>query len=51
MQGKAPAGAAATNAFIHFLRARFEPLRAQAAQSDAATNRSFGRIGRAWKTA
>ena len=42
MQGKAPAGATATNAFIHFLRARFEPLRTQAAQSDSTANRSFG---------
>jgi hypothetical protein len=35
-------GATATNAFIRFLRAGFEPLRAKAAQSDPATNRSFG---------
>jgi len=44
MQGKPPAGATTTNAFIHFLRARFEPLRAQAAQSDPTTNRIFGRL-------
>jgi S-formylglutathione hydrolase len=44
MQGKPPAGATTTNAFIDFLRARFEPIRAQAAQSDATTNRIFGRL-------
>jgi len=42
MPGTPPAGATATNAFIHFLRAGFEPLRAQAAQSDPTTNRGFG---------
>lgn len=42
MQGKPPAGATATNAFIRFLRARFEPLRAQAAQRDPSTSRVFG---------
>jgi hypothetical protein len=47
MQGKPPNGATTTNAtttnaFIHFLRAGFEPLRAQAAQSDPTTNRRFG---------
>ena len=45
MQGKPPAGATTTNAFIRSLRARFEPLRASAAQSDPTTNRSFGRLG------
>jgi len=44
MQGKPPAGAANTNAFIHFLRARFEAIRAEAALSDPATNRIFGRL-------
>ncbi len=44
MKGRPPAGATATNAFIRFLRARFEPIRAQAAQSDPATNRNFGRF-------
>jgi S-formylglutathione hydrolase len=44
MQGKPPVGATTTNAFIHFLRARFEPLRAQAAQTDPTINRSFGRF-------
>jgi S-formylglutathione hydrolase len=42
MQGKPPAGATATNAFIRSMRAGFEPLRAQAAQSDPTTNRRFG---------
>jgi S-formylglutathione hydrolase len=44
MQGKPPAGVTATNAFIDFLRARFEPLRAQAARIDPTTNRRFGRF-------
>jgi S-formylglutathione hydrolase len=44
MQGKPPAGATTTNAFIRFLRAGFERPRAQAAQSDPTTNRSFGRF-------
>jgi S-formylglutathione hydrolase len=44
MQGKPPAGATTTNAFIHFLRARFEPIRAQAVESDPTTNRIFGRL-------
>src|SRR5947209_136316 len=34
MRDRPPAGATATNAFIRFLRARFEPLRAEAAQRD-----------------
>jgi S-formylglutathione hydrolase len=42
MQGKPPGGATATNAFIEFLRARFEPLRADAAKRDPNTNRRFG---------
>lgn len=44
MQGKPPAGATTTNAFIRFLRAGFEPLRAKAAQSDPTTNRGFGQF-------
>ena len=44
MQGRPPAGATTTNAFIHFLRARFEPIRDQAARSDPTTNRIFGRL-------
>jgi S-formylglutathione hydrolase len=44
MQGKPPAGAITTNAFISFLRARFEPIRTQAAHSDPTTNRIFGRL-------
>ena len=42
MQGNAPVGATTTNAFIRFLRAGFEPLRAQAAETDASTKRRFG---------
>lgn len=42
MKGPPPAGSTTTNAFIRFLRARFEPLRAQAAQSDPSTNRRYG---------
>jgi S-formylglutathione hydrolase len=44
MRGKPPAGATTTNAFIRSLRAGFEPLRAQAAQSDPTTNLTFGRL-------
>ena len=44
MQGKPPAGATTTQAFIGFLRERFETLRAQAAQSDPTTNRTLGRF-------
>ena len=40
MQGKAPAGATTTHAFIRFLRAGFEPLRSQAAESDPNTKRA-----------
>ncbi len=42
MQGKPPAGATATNAFIRFLRAGFESRRAEAAQRDPTTSRTFG---------
>jgi S-formylglutathione hydrolase len=45
MRGKPPGGVTATNAFIDFLRARFEPIRADAAAKDATTNRRFGLIG------
>ena len=44
MTGKPPAGATTTNAFIRFLRERFEPLRAQAAESDPTTERRYGRL-------
>jgi S-formylglutathione hydrolase len=44
MQGKPPAGATTTDGFIRFLRASFEPLRAQAAKSDPTTNRIFGSL-------
>ena len=44
MTGKPPAGATTTNAFIDFLRVRFEPLREQAAQSDSDTHRALGRL-------
>jgi S-formylglutathione hydrolase len=44
MQGTPPAGATATVAFIRFLRARFEPLRARAAAEDPDTLRAFGRL-------
>ena len=42
MQGKPPADATTTNAFIDFLRKNFEPLRAQAQQADPTTKRRFG---------
>jgi S-formylglutathione hydrolase len=42
MQGKPPAGATTTNAFIGSLRARFEPLRAKAAERDPTTMRRLG---------
>jgi S-formylglutathione hydrolase len=42
MKGKPPGGATATNAFIEILRARFEPVRAEAAKKDPSTNRRFG---------
>jgi hypothetical protein len=46
MHGKPPAGATATNAFVAFLRARFAPIRAAAAEKDPTTNRRFGSFGR-----
>jgi S-formylglutathione hydrolase len=42
MQGKPPAGATTTEAFIHSMRSGFEPLRARAAEHDASTKRRFG---------
>lgn len=42
MQGKPPAGATTTQAFIQFLRSSFEPLPAQAAATDPTTKRRFG---------
>jgi S-formylglutathione hydrolase len=42
MQSKPPSGATTTNAFLQFLRAKLEPLRAQAAQSDPTANHTFG---------
>lgn len=44
MQGKPPASATTTNAFVTFLRARFEPLRSQAAEADPSTRRRFGAL-------
>jgi hypothetical protein len=41
MKGKPPAGAATTKAFLQFLRARIEPIRAAAAKEDPTTNRRF----------
>ena len=42
MQGRPPAGATTTHAFIQFLRKRFEPIRSQAAQLDPTTTRRYG---------
>lgn len=42
MQGTPPSGATATTAFVRFMRARLEPGRARAAETDASTNRRFG---------
>jgi S-formylglutathione hydrolase len=44
MQGKAPAGTTTSAAFIDFLRARFEPLRAEAARRDPTTEQIFGHL-------
>jgi len=44
MQVKPPAGATTTQSFIDFLRARFEPLRASAAERDATTGRRLGKV-------
>ena len=44
MRGKPPAGATTTKAFIESLRARFEPLRAQAAESDETARRRYGKL-------
>jgi S-formylglutathione hydrolase len=45
MKGKPPAGATTTNVFLDFLRTRFEPIRASAANEDPTTNRRFGLFG------
>jgi S-formylglutathione hydrolase len=42
MKGKPPVGATTTDAFIQFMRKRFEPLRDKAAESDPATKRGYG---------
>jgi len=42
MQGKPPAGATTTDAFIRFLRARFEPIRDRAAAGDPSVKRRYG---------
>jgi S-formylglutathione hydrolase len=42
MQGKPPAGATTSEAFIRFIRARFEPLREKAAESDPTVKRRYG---------
>ena len=42
MKGRPPAGATTSEAFIRFMRARFEPLRAKAAVSDPSTARRYG---------
>jgi hypothetical protein len=44
MQGKPPAGATTTNAFIQFLRSRFEPIRSQAVELDPTTCRRYGEL-------
>jgi len=44
MQGKPPAGATTTQAFLDGLRSRFEPLRAQAAKQDPTTSRRLGKL-------
>jgi hypothetical protein len=44
MQGKPPAGATTTQAFIEFLRTRFEPVRAEAAKIDPTTARRLGKL-------
>ena len=42
MTDKPPAGATTTQAFLDAMRSRFEPLRAQAAETDPAARRRFG---------
>ena len=44
MQGKPPAGATTTHAFLQSLRASFEPLRALAEESDPTTGRRYGKL-------
>ena len=50
-QGKPPAGVTTTKAFVQFLRARLEPIRAVAAKEDPTTNRRFGWFGRSHPSA
>ena len=42
MAGKPPAAASSSNEFVRILRAQLQPLRDQAASSDATTNRRYG---------
>jgi len=42
MQGKPPAGATTSEAFLRFMRGRFEPLRAKAAEGDPTVRRRYG---------
>jgi S-formylglutathione hydrolase len=44
MQGKTPAGATTTEAFVRSLRSRFEPVRAEAALRDPTAPRRFGQL-------
>jgi S-formylglutathione hydrolase len=44
MQGKPPAGATTSEAFIQFMRARFEPLREKSAESDPTVKRRYGLV-------
>ena len=44
MQGKPPAGATTTHAFLRSLRSRFEPLRTKAAENDPTTTRRYGKL-------
>jgi S-formylglutathione hydrolase len=42
MQGKPPAGATTSEAFIRYMRARFKPLREKASESDPTVKRRYG---------
>jgi len=44
LQGKPPARATTTKAFLDFLRTRFDPIRAAAANVDPTTNRRYGLV-------
>jgi len=46
MKGRPPAGATTTEAFLQFLRARLEPIRATAAKEDPTTYRRLGLLDR-----